>query len=273
MDARLREVKDFWEEKSCGEALYLAGTKEADYRQQAQKRYELEPFIEETADFAGSRGKTVLEIGVGLGADHQRFCESGARISGIDLTQRAVGHVRERFVAFGLEPKLLVADGQHLPYRNESIDMVYSWGVIHHAPSPSQILDEVLRVLKPGGALRLMIYHKWSLVGFMLWIRYALLSFRPWRSLSDIYSRYLESPGTKAYSRAEASRLLERFDGVQIRTILTHSDLLTSGAGQKHEGLLLRIARVVWPRRILRVLCPGRGLFMLISARKPPIAR
>jgi SAM-dependent methyltransferase len=272
MDARLKQVKDFWEEKSCGEALFLAGRKEADYRLQSQKRYELEPYIEETADFAGSRGKRVLEIGVGLGADHQRFCEAGANISGIDLTERAVGHVRDRFVAFGLSPRLLIADGQRLPYKADSVDIVYSWGVIHHAPSPSIILEEVHRVLKPAGTLRLMIYHKWSMVGLMLWLRYAFLSLRPWRSLTEIYSRYLESPGTKAYSKGQAHKLLQRFESVQIRTLLTHGDLLTSDAGQKHEGLLLRIARVLWPRKIIRILFPRLGLFMLITARKPAVA-
>lgn len=95
-----------------------------------------------------------------------------------------------------------------------------------------------------------MIYHKWSLVGLMLWIRYALLGLRPWRSLTEVYARYLESPGTKAYSVAEARALFADFKEVRIRTLLTHGDLLESGAGQRRRGLCWH-----WPDRSGRVAC------------------
>lgn len=266
MAGSLHEVKDFWEQKSCGEALYL---QEMDYENQSRRRYELEPYIDELADFSGARGKSVLEIGVGLGADHQRFSEAGASLFGMDLTARAISHVHGRFRAVGLIPNLLVGDGQRLPYRDHTFDVIYSWGVVHHAPFPGSVIEEAFRVLKPAGCLRIMIYHKWSMVGFMLWLRYGLSRFRPFMSLETLYARYLESPGTKAYSVEEARALLSRFENIDIRTTLTHGDLLTSQAGQRHQGLLLKVARIVWPRRILRTLFPKLGLFMLITARKP----
>lgn len=113
-----------------------------------------------------------------------------------------------------------------------------------------------------------MIYHKWRLVGLMLWVRYALLGLKPWLPLRAIYARYLESPGTKAYSVAEARRLFAAFSDVRIRTVLTHGDLLESDAGQRHRGALLDLARKLWPRGLIRRLAPGAGLFMLIEARK-----
>lgn len=79
---------------------------------------------------------------------------------------------------------------------------------------------------------------------------------------------YLESPGTKAYSVAEARALFADFSDVQIRTVLTHGDLLESGAGQRHRGALLTVARRVWPRGVIRRVLPGAGLFMLIQAVK-----
>ena len=48
------------------------------------------------AHFQDSRGLEVLEIGVGLGADHQQFAQAGALLTGIDLTPRAVAHTRQR---------------------------------------------------------------------------------------------------------------------------------------------------------------------------------
>ncbi len=113
-----------------------------------------------------------------------------------------------------------------------------------------------------------MIYHKQSLVGFMLWFRYGLLAGKPWRNLDDIFANHLESPGTKAFTVDEARALFRGFNSVTIRTVLTHGDLLESDVGQRHRGWLLSTARAIWPRRLLRTLLPGRGLFMLIEATK-----
>ena len=63
-----------------------------------------------------------------------------------------------------------------------------------------------------------MIYHKHSLVGYMLWLRYAALAAKPWRGLADVYAEHLESPGTKAYTVEEARRLFQRFADVRIST-------------------------------------------------------
>ena len=115
----------------------------------------------------------------------------------------------------------------------------------------------------------MMIYHKYSMVGAMLWVRYALLRMRPFTSFTEIYSRHLESPGTKAYSVSEARALFDAAEAVQTDTVLTHGDLLTSSAGQRHEGKILALARAIWPRSLIRRLFPTAGLFLLISGRKP----
>ena len=261
-------VHDFWERAACGEELYLHGVDRQGYVEQARHRYELEPYIEQFAAFQSAQGQRVLEIGVGLGADHQRFAEAGAHLVGIDLTERAVAHARCRLELFGLSSRLEQGDAENLSFEDASFDLVYSWGVIHHSPNTPRAVAEIHRVLKPGGTARMMIYHTWSLVGYMLWVRYALLGLRPWMSLADIYARYLESPGTKAYSVAGARRLFAAFRTVEIQTQLTHGDLLESAAGQRHRGMFLALARRIWPRALLRRFAAGQGLFMLISATK-----
>lgn len=261
-------VRDFWNEASCGEALYLSSQDRAGYEGQAAVRYQLEPYIPSFAGFDSAGGQDVLEIGVGLGADHQRFAQAGARLVGIDLTARAVERTRARLAAFGLSSTLAVADAEQLPFADASFDVVYAWGVLHHSPDTPRAIGEVLRVLRPGGEARVMVYHTWSLVGLMLWLRYGLAALRPWRSLGSLYAEHLESPGTKAYSRSEARRLFQAYAAVHIETVLTHGDLLTSAAGQRHRGPLLALARRVWPRWAFKRLTPGAGLFMLIRARK-----
>jgi SAM-dependent methyltransferase len=261
-------VRDFWERASCGEDLYLRDLGRDGYIAQAQRRYELEPYIRAFAEFSAARGRKVLEIGVGLGADHQEFAAAGADLAGIDLTERAVAHVQRRLNLFGLVSKLATGDAENLAFDDGTFDVVYSWGVIHHSPNTPRAVAEIHRVLRDGGSARVMIYHKWSFVGFMLWVRYALLRLRPWLSLADVYSRYLESPGTKAYTVREAEQMFSAFSDVQIRTVLTHGDLLESAAGQRHGGAMLSIARQLWPRTLIRRLAPSRGLFMLIIATK-----
>ncbi len=263
-----RHVSEFWNRAACGEELYLAGLDRAGYEAQARARYELEPYIPEFARFEETCGLRVLEIGVGLGADHQRFAEAGADLSGVDLTPRAIEHTRRRLVLFGLTPKLAVGDAETLCFPNERFDLVYSWGVLHHTPDTPRAIAEVWRVLKPGGCARIMLYHKWSLVGLMLWVRFALLVLRPWRTLPYVYAHYLESPGTKAYSVAEARQLFSAFRDVQIRVVLTHGDLLASNVGQRHRGWLLSVARRLWPRWFFTRCCRRLGLFLLIEARK-----
>lgn len=170
------QVAEFWNRAACGEGLYLHGLDRAAYDAQARVRYELEPFIAEFARFEECRGLRVLEIGVGLGADHQRFAEAGAELYGIDLTDRAVAHTRRRLALFGCVSHLAVGDAEALSFREGCFDVVYSWGVLHHTPDTPKAVAEVHRVLNARGTARVMMYHKWSLVGLMLWLRYALLA-------------------------------------------------------------------------------------------------
>jgi|688.fasta_scaffold10769_2 ubiquinone/menaquinone biosynthesis C-methylase UbiE len=262
-------VKNFWNKASCGEELYLHGDSEkAAFISQSKKRYELESYIVNFADFASTKNKKVLEIGVGLGADHQCFAEAGAHLYVIDLTERAILNTKKRMELFNLVSDLNIGDAENLIYEDNIYDIVYSWGVIHHSPNTHLAVNEIFRVLNPGATAKIMIYHKYSFVGYMLWFRYGLLKFNPFLSLKEIYSNYLESPGTKAYTVNEAKQLFENFSKVEISTVLTHGDLLSSDAGQRHKGILLNIAKAIFPRFFIKLLFPGHGLFMLIKATK-----
>lgn len=264
----LHDIEKFWNLASCGEALYLNSNQKIAYEIQRIKRYQLEPEILAFADFEKYAHKQVLEIGVGLGADHQMFAEANANLAGIDLTSRAIEHVKKRFDLFGLQSNLKISNAEKLNFDNDSFDLIYSWGVIHHSPNVQEIIEEIYRTLKPGGITKIMIYHKYSLVGLMLWIRYALLRLKPWTSPKAIYANYLESPGTKSYSKKEAIKLFSKFRTVRIQIKLMHADLLNSHAGQKHRGFLLTIAKVIWPRWFFKLFFKRYGLFMMIEAMK-----
>jgi ubiquinone/menaquinone biosynthesis C-methylase UbiE len=263
------EVRKFWNDASCGENLYLKGESLIDqFNEQRNQRYTIEPEILDFTQFEQYRGKKVLEIGVGLGADHQMWAEQGCDLYGIDLTERAINWTQKRFQTFGLVSNLQVGDAENLPFQDLEFDVVYSWGVLLYCPDMYRAISEVHRVLKPGGEAIVMLYHKWSFVGYMLWLRYALLRLRPWLSLKYIYSEYLESRGTQAFTVGEVRDFFSEFETVDIDINLTHGDLLTSQAGQRHEGAILKIARIFLPRFIIKKYFKNHGLFMKIRAKK-----
>ncbi|HYW49412.1 MAG TPA: class I SAM-dependent methyltransferase [Gemmatimonadaceae bacterium] len=269
-DTRLKDaVRAFWDEASCGEVYAVGDSERERLDNQEAARYALEPYIFEFARFDEGRDRDVLEIGVGMGADHLQWARARPRsLSGVDLTPRAIAHCRDRLAQRGLHSELKVGDAEALPFEAASFDIVYSWGVLHHSPDTPAAIREVHRVLRAGGEARIMVYHTWAIVGYMLWVRYALLALRPWRSLRSIYAEHLESPGTKAYSADEARQLFSMFSEVEVSSQLSVGDLMEGAAGQRHGGPLLRLARRVWPRAIIRRVLPGQGLFLLITARK-----
>ena len=126
---------------------------------------------------------------------------------------------------------------------------------------------QVCRVHNSGDVARVMIYHKHSMVEYMLSMRYALLKL-PMMKLADVYAKYLKVPVPRPCSVKEARQLFRSFTRVEISTRLTYGDLLTSSAGQRHQGFALLAARVIWPRALIRRFFPSYGVFMLITAKK-----
>ncbi len=154
-------VRAFWQAHPCGTKFSDAevGTREFFERIEAH-RYAKEWHIPDAADFTGARGLRVLEIGCGLGTDGAQFTKAGADYTGVDLTDAAVDLARKRFELFGLPGELRVADAESLDFADESFDLVYSHGVLHHTPDIARAVREIHRVLKPEGRAIVMLYHR-----------------------------------------------------------------------------------------------------------------
>jgi SAM-dependent methyltransferase len=156
-------VRAFWQAHPCGTKFSDAamGTPEFFERVEAH-RYTNEWHIPDAADFAGARGLRVLEIGCGLGTDGAQFAKAGADYTGVDLTDAAIDLARKRFEISGLPGEFRVADAENLDFADESFDLVYSHGVLHHTPDTARAVQEIHRVLKPGGRAVVMLYHRGS---------------------------------------------------------------------------------------------------------------
>jgi SAM-dependent methyltransferase len=146
------DVHDFWEQESCGETYAVGSERAEQLRSHARTRYALEPYIPAFARFEEGTGRRVLEIGVGMGADHVEWARHRpALLVGLDFTSRALDHTKARLHVEGCESRLLRADAEQLPFAEGSFELVYSWGVLHHSSDTAQAIREVHRVVAPGG--------------------------------------------------------------------------------------------------------------------------
>lgn len=124
-------------------------------------RYALEPHIPEVARFGDWAGRDVLEVGCGIATDGLQFLRAGARYTGFDQSPVALDLARRRFELEGLEATDLVrSTAVELPFADESFDLVYSHGVIHHIADTEDVVAEFRRVLRPGGTALVMVYHR-----------------------------------------------------------------------------------------------------------------
>jgi len=139
-------------------------------------------------DFDGYRGRTVLEVGCG---------------AGVDLTESAIALARANFAQQGLTGRFEVADGEHLPFPDNSFDLVFAHGVVQYTANPQQLVNECHRVLKPGGQAVFQVYNRIS------WLN--ALS-----KLMKVGLEHDDAPVLLKFSAGEFRRLLSKFREVTI---------------------------------------------------------
>lgn len=155
-----KEAQKQWNKTPCGE---ISGNKKnIDYFLSVEHhRYEeyarwIKPFFQ----FSKYGGKKILEIGYGQGTDLCQFALAGAECFGVDITEEHFILAKRNLKLRGLQANLFLADASKLPFANESFDVVYSFGVLHHTPDINQCISESYRVLQPGGKFLVTLYHK-----------------------------------------------------------------------------------------------------------------
>lgn len=104
--------------------------------------------------------KDVLEIGVGCGTHAQIIAPRCKSYTGIDLTDYSVECTTRRLQQAGIPSNIQKMDAERMDFADNSFDFIWSWGVIHHSSNTRQILQEMQRVLRPGGRAAVMVYHR-----------------------------------------------------------------------------------------------------------------
>ena len=215
--------------------------------------------------FADLAGKDVLEIGCGTGVHARLLAEAGAHVTAVDLTPTAVELTRRRLDLHGLDADVREADAEDLPFEDASFDFVWSWGVIHHSNDTRRVVGEIARVLRPGGQLALMVYHRSSIT---YWIQYQLirgvLGGRLLRmSPAAVANRYSDGVIARHYTRGELRDLLSPW----------FEDVSTEVMGQLGEAVPLpagprRFVEPLVPLRVRQALLRRWGWFLYATATR-----
>ena len=153
--------------------------------------------------FDGYPGRRVLEVGCGAGTDLIRFARNGAKATGVDLASSSIRLAARNFAGGRLAADLAVADGEALPFRDRSFDLVYAHGVVQYTSDDRSLVRECRRVLKPGGLAVFQVYNRIS------WLN--ALS-----RVAKVELEHVDAPMLKKYSIAEFRDLLRDFSRVRI---------------------------------------------------------
>jgi ubiquinone/menaquinone biosynthesis C-methylase UbiE len=220
------------------------------------------PWMFETMEFGQHAGKQLLEVGGGIGTDLSQFATHGAITTDVDLSSGHLELAKENFERRGLTGRFIHQDAETLPFDDNTFDVVYSNGVIHHTPNTANVVAEMRRVLKPGGKAIVMVYaenslHYWRNLVWAIGIKEAAL----WRqSMGEIMSRSVERsdnaaarPLVKVYTPARLRNLFAAFTDIEI--------------------VQRQMVAEEKPRLLTRVPLPLMGKMMgwnlVIKARKP----
>jgi ubiquinone/menaquinone biosynthesis C-methylase UbiE len=268
-----QRVKDHWERETCGSRYGDATDRKSYFDQIDAERYVQEYMLPDFAAFHAAKGQRVLEVGLGTGSDFIRWVRAGADAYGRDLTEASVKLVKERLSLEGLEADVQTGDAEKLDFPDNHFDGYYSWGVLHHTPEPEKAFAEAYRVLKPGGTLKVMLYHWPSVGAALVWLVHGPLKGK-FRGPRAVNYDNVESPGTKIYSVREATEMIGRyFDPrkMESRTYLGAGDLLPQNHrfSAKYQGLKWRVAKSLYPRWFVKNVLGDRfGTAMTIRAVK-----
>jgi glycosyltransferase involved in cell wall biosynthesis/ubiquinone/menaquinone biosynthesis C-methylase UbiE len=219
------------------------------------------PWMPRVMEFAAHAGDQLLEVGGGMGTDLAQFARHGAIVTDVDLSGGHLQIAQENFRLRGLTGRFVHHDAETLPFDDDTFDIVYSNGVLHHTPNTKRAVGEIFRVLKPGGRAIVMVYAESSLQYWrnLVW-HYGMKGGGGLanRSMADIMSRTVERTGNEArplvkvYTKRRLRALFHDFADIRI--------------------VQRQISPELVPRR-LRLLLPLverlAGWNLIIKARKP----
>lgn len=267
LGAEKRRARQQWTGDPCGAKYgekYEFATREFFDEVERNRYQDYAPWMPSVMGFNDYDGARLVEIGCGMGTDLLQFARGGAHCTGVDLTPRSIEISRLHFDLYQMRADFVLTDAETLPFADESFDVVYSNGVLHHTPGTAAAIREAHRILRPGGVAKVMLYHRRSLYYWTEIILHRGLlrgHFLRGHTPAEIMSRYVEYSSTgarplvKVYSRQQARALFAPFREVKIEV----------------EQMMRKELRLLSPLvsdKLFRRLRRGLGWNVIITARK-----
>lgn len=195
-------------------------------------RYQYDSYIPALLESFVHEGELLLEIGCGLGSDTRFIAKKKSNIISLDLSFNNVYLTKMGSKLLGIDNNRGVcADGENLPFKDNSFDKVYSFGVLHHTPNTGRAINDIYRILKPNGRCLVMLYHKGYAYYFLLLRYFHLFIGSKFKRCSDgLLSNYDHTPLSRLYSKEEIKDLFSKFNNIEI-------EITTYGGIQRHRLL------------------------------------
>ncbi len=225
-------------------------------------------------DICPPAGSRVLDAGCGAGIAAITLAEKGYIVHAIDPVQAMVDSTCARAKKSGVESRLNISLGNvnSLPFADNTFAIVVAMGVLPWLASVKEPLNELRRVLQPGGHMIVTVANNWALQWFLEPLTNPVL--RPAKEFTKSVLRRFgyEMPGVKWYStsRAKFEAALKAAGLEKVRSTTLgfgpftcfHRELLSRRAGLKVHHALQRLADHAVP--VLR----SSGLHYVVMAKK-----
>lgn len=203
-DCSIEAVEHFWDNHvhDWKVAKSPAGTREF-FEEIEVYRYEKLDYLADAIGFERFSGKSVLDLGCGVGNDLARFAKAGAVVTGVDIAEHSISLAKDNFAFRNLKGEFHKMNGESLEFADNQFDAVFCHTVLHFTPNPSAMVAEIHRVLKPGGEAILMTVNRRSWMNFL-------------HKLMKIELDHLDAPVFYNFTIAEFESLLQPFASARI---------------------------------------------------------
>ena len=202
----LEDVRSYWNEYVNDIEITQHPVGSPEFFEALEKyRYDKIDYLLDYVDFPQYKSKKILEIGCGVGNDLMQFARAGADVSARDITENAVKLAAANLAREGYKGDIKQGNAEALDFPDDTFDVVYSHGVLHHTVDTEKSIGEVRRVLKPGGEAIIMLYNRISWLAFVAWI-----------SGTNIEHAEKDAPIIRKYSTKETRELFREFSDIRI---------------------------------------------------------
>ncbi len=254
---QLRQVREYWDEYTANIQIQFTdkrlGTREYfdDIKIHHDRAYDL---ANQLIDLPSLKGKSVVELGCGIGLDALEYARHGAKVTGVDLSPVCIKLARKYFSYHNLEGTLELANAEALPFQNDAFDVAVARQILMFTPNAQAAVSEIYRVVKPGGKVVALLHNRYS------W--YAMLGRL---TGTNFVAQAKDPPINSTHSIGQGRELFKEFSSVEVHLdkFPSQTSRRTGSLAKLYNGIFVPISRHI-PSGIMR----RAGWYIIITAIK-----